>query len=295
MSLEVHIYGPGYGETILLRWPKAGGGWHGAIVDAHAPGDKGIWLVEKLKNLKLTALEFVVATHPHLDHIHNFAAGLKRSGVSVEHGFFWPPFLDTSWIRFFNQLAAQEEDGELSGTAAMMEQWFDYCADSPKNLRGIEGRDDFRPIYTSEIQGKKFTVKAIGPWDAIHCRLAKNVAGSKQRSGRIDYEHRHANDVSIALLIEYGDARIVLGGDMEEINWGALKRASARPEFRPSLVKVSHHGSKNGRMEGMWSRGGGFFEGRSARPIAVVTPWRPPWLKPDQGLPFPKSDTFSGI
>ena len=276
MSLEVHIYGPGFGETIFLRWPRSGGGWHGALVDAHSPDD-GQWLAQKLRILGLTELEFVVATHPHLDHILNLAAGLERSAVSVGCGFFWPPFMDTSWIQFFDRLAAQR-DGDLPKTAKMIRQWFGYWDKQYETRqtfpRSMEGRNDFRNEYSSTIQGEPLLVKAIGPWDAITSRLAVNVSTSRQRSGRIDYEHRHANDVSIALLIEYGNAQIVLGGDMEEINWNSLTRRSNRPLFRPSIVKVSHHASTNGRISGMWRHVGGFLDGMAPHPVTIVTPWK---------------------
>jgi beta-lactamase superfamily II metal-dependent hydrolase len=61
---------------------------------------------------------------------------------------------------------------------------------------------------------------------------------------------------------------------MEDINWNALAERSERPIFRPSLVKVSHHGSSNGRIDGMWPKDGGFFYGLPDNAIAVVTPWR---------------------
>ena len=57
---------------------------------------------------------------------------------------------------------------------------------------------------------------------------------------------------------------------MERGNWNELRSSDECPDFRPSVVKVSHHGSSTGRIDGMWGPEG--FLGRHA-PIAVITPW----------------------
>ncbi len=276
MSLEVHIYGPGFGETIFLRWPVEGGGWRGALVDGHSSQD-GAWLAGKLRELNLTELEFVTATHPHLDHIRNLAAGLERSGIRLAQGFYWPPFTPGYLIQFFDRLAAQRQ-GELPETAEMIRQWFGFWDLRYERHRlaprDLSGRKNFPDEYLTAAAGTPLRVKAIGPWLDGPNKFVKNVSASIGKKGAIKYKHRDANQVSIALLIEYGDAQIVLGGDMEEINWNALRGEANCPQFRPSLVKVSHHGSSNGRIEGMWPCSNGFFGDKPEGAIAVVTPWR---------------------
>ena len=276
MSLEFHVYGPGFGETIFLRWSGGHDNWRGALVDAHSNRD-GQWLADKLRELGLAELDFVVATHPHLDHIRNLAAGLKRSSIRVQRVLYWPPFNDSTWFRFYDRLAAQE-GGHLSETAEMIHQWFGYLKTEEQAnglvTRGVEGLSDFSNTVSCQIQGAPLKITVIGPWNTINCRLCKNIANSSKRNRTIDYEHRYGNDVSIALLLEYGSAQVVLGGDMEETNWAALTREIGRPRFKPSFIKVSHHGSENGRIDGMWKQFAGFFGGKGMDAVAVVTPWR---------------------
>lgn len=277
MSLEVHVYGPGYGETIFLRW-KDGSAWRGAVVDAHSPGDSGQWLADRLKAFELAELEFALATHPHLDHILNFAAGLELAGIHPLHGCYWPGLSSNYWIQFFERLAAQRPRAHLE-TARMVRQWFTYLKKGIRDRNApaydIGGNETAPDCFIERtVAGHLLRFKAIGPWLNGMNRLVENVGRSIARRGQIEYEHRHANDVSVALLIEYGEAQVVLGADMEKINWTELRRASGIPTFRPSLVKVSHHGSTTGRIAGMWPRAGGFFDGQKGQPIAVVTPWR---------------------
>lgn len=274
MSLEIHIYGPGFGETIFLRWPNSDGRWCGALVDAYSPND-GVWMAEKLRSLELDSLQFAVVTHPHLDHIGGLGAGLYRQKIRAKRLFYWPGVSSDYWVQFFNVLARQK-GGELKGIAKMVDEWFGFCGWHYKEC-GVSGKDvggQSGTIYSTTIDGSAFEVIAIGPWLTGMNMLVKNVALSIERLGAIDYEHRHANHVSIALLLKYGQAQVVLGGDMEDINWNELMAQTDRPTFKPSLVKVSHHGSANGRIDAMWPNGGGFIDGRSTSAIAVVTPWR---------------------
>jgi hypothetical protein len=273
MSLEIHIYGPGFGETIFLRWPARGGGWHGALVDSCSPDD-GLWLEKKLRSLELNALQFVVATHPHLDHIEGLGAGLARSGIRSEHLFYWPGLSSEYWIQFYDTLGSQK-GGDLKGTAQMVREWFGFCGlhYEKHRISAMDVGGKSKLIFSRNIDGKDLHVKAIGPWLNGINRLVKNVSGSIERGGAINYQHDHGNHVSIALLLEYGEAQVVLGGDMEDINWNALMAQSDRPKFKPSVVKVSHHGSSNGRINTMWPKRQGFFGEKPEHSIAVVTPW----------------------
>ncbi|MGA3284041.1 MAG: hypothetical protein ABSD57_06250 [Verrucomicrobiota bacterium] len=276
MSLEVHVYGSGFGETIFLRWPRAEGGWRGALVDAHSP-QEGRWLVDKLRVLQLAELEFVVATHPHLDHIFNLAAGLHLAGVRIGRGLYWPGLTPGYWMQFFGKLAAQR-GGDLPQTASMIRQLFNFLSMRTKQhdmpAHDIGGSEEMEAVLESDVNGEHLRFRPIGPWLPEMNKLVQNVSGSIASDGRIDYEHRDANSVSIALLIEYGNAQVVLGSDMEIGNWDCLRAAKNHPFFRPSVVKVSHHGSSNGRTNTMWPANKGFFDGMGAKPIAIVTPWR---------------------
>ena len=85
------------------------------------------------------------------------------------------------------------------------------------------------------------------------------------------------NLISGGLLIEYGQARIVLGGDIDTGAWQETMRTIPSDRLKSGLVKVSHHGSATGYCAGLWRQ---FSPGRTA--IAVITPYS------KQGLPSPE-------
>lgn len=65
-----------------------------------------------------------------------------------------------------------------------------------------------------------------------------------------------ANEGSIALWISTDDESILLGGDIEESfsGWTEILRNPLRPNGTASYLKVSHHGSKNGDHPEIWTQ-----------------------------------------
>ena len=94
------------------------------------------------------------------------------------------------------------------------------------------------------------------------------------------------NLLSVVLIITYGDANIVLGADTrswEEIlrTWGEdCARQDRNPKFQ--LIKVSHHGSKEGNHKELWKS---YADGE--RSVAVIS------TEPKRGLPH--KDTITSI
>jgi hypothetical protein len=82
------------------------------------------------------------------------------------------------------------------------------------------------------------------------------------------------NMISGGLLIEYGKARIVLGGDIDREAWEETLRRFPSQRLCSGLVKASHHGSVTGYCNNLWQE---LSPGQTA--IAVITPYS------SQGLP----------
>jgi beta-lactamase superfamily II metal-dependent hydrolase len=57
-----------------------------------------------------------------------------------------------------------------------------------------------------------------------------------------------ANDLSLAVVVQFGDFKILFAGDLEVTGW---RRLLALPSFRHDLIGItifvaSHHGRENG-------------------------------------------------
>lgn len=301
MPLDLWIYGPGYGETIFMAWddPKKPGEKRAAVVDhygghleTHSP------VIAKWRELGEPALAFVAATHPHFDHLRNFHLALEDFARKEEEGapphlervFWWGGFDDALAESYYQAVVQRSpiRTRELTSAASMTSKFLSHARTLAghdgsgfcSKLIPLEGRN---PVERHDCGG--VSVTAIGPW-AVPKKEFQNAFKNQFRDVEIGGEMQtvvepdrvKANRISLGLLVEYGAAQIVLGGDMEEENWKVWRKANKHP-IRPSVVKVSHHGSSTGMIPGMWD-GRGFFNSHTgetdskAMPICVVTPWR---------------------
>ena len=91
-------------------------------------------------------------------------------------------------------------------------------------------------------------------------------------SGKNHLPRQKANDVAVALFLQVGDVRALLGADLQSDTasyrgWRAVVASSSRPQERARIFKVPHHGSKNAHHADVWEL---MLEASS---IAVVTPY----------------------
>lgn len=276
MSLDIHVFGPGFGETIILTWTGADGKRCGAVIDACSPGE-GDWLASRLRELQVSEVTFAMATHPHLDHVRGLASGLRRAGLPILRGGYWPPIVPGFWIEYFDRLAAQD-GGILASTAKAVRDWFELLGSLSCENGVPVGSLDGSPFKAAfpAISGRdaEILVFRLSPWLEAMGNYGRRVMATVKESGPILYSHGEVNLVSHGLLLRYGQAEIVLGGDVEKENWDLLFGKKPGNPIRPSFVKVSHHGSQTGANCDLWPAGAGFSGTRVEGAIAVVTPWR---------------------
>ncbi|MEO7714648.1 MAG: hypothetical protein ABIY70_00480 [Capsulimonas sp.] len=80
------------------------------------------------------------------------------------------------------------------------------------------------------------------------------------------------NELSAAFLIEFGDSRILLGGDVTKNTWQSIfdNQDNNHVDFTNIVfVKISHHGSSNGYCDELWPN-----LSQTNRPLAGFTPYR---------------------
>jgi hypothetical protein len=78
--------------------------------------------------------------------------------------------------------------------------------------------------------------------------------------------HADHNRISMALMVIFGETRILLGGDVEREGWQDVIAEMGATTLASQGVKVSHHGSPTGYCDGLWSH----ISARSS-PLAIVT------------------------
>ena len=253
MSLELHILGPSFGESIVIRMPD--GTW--GMIDSYR-SQKYLDSLEYLKRLGVSDLNFLCWTHPDDDHSSGLVNTLKAFSDRISH--FW-------------MFSGQDQEGLFSLLDATARAKFKTkrtsWADLYEEIRKLKATSIYRLVQTGQVllQGTGFSVTSLAPSDemidAYNLRLSKLLtsprAGLKQ----------HNNDISVALLIQYGVTRVVMGGDVSKEGWEtALPKIPGQPEPM-DFVKACHHGSENDYLTDFWVR----FQGIKGKTDIVVTPY----------------------
>ncbi|MGQ0602267.1 MAG: MBL fold metallo-hydrolase [Anaerolineales bacterium] len=287
-ELEVSVFGPGYGEALVLH--IGNGAW--LLIDSCVfPGLKQPAPIDYLLSLGVdyaNAVKVIVATHWHDDHVRglsNLVRECKAAKLVVSEALRTDEFLQlvshyrpplailNSGLdeipRTFQILDSRRRAGSTLGTAknALVDR--------------VLYVDEFH-IGSSNIH---VSVSALSPSDyavqSARLKIADLLPKRKSRLKRIIAPSR--NDFSIVLWLEIGSHRVLLGADLENaddpgMGWTAILEDSVVVQGKQaSFFKIPHHGSRNGHDDRVWSQ---LLE---RDPVAVLSPW----TKGAQLLPLP--------
>jgi hypothetical protein len=124
--------------------------------------------------------------------------------------------------------------------------------------------------------GAALKLIALSPSAGDYLDFLTRIAAQMPRAGKSKRSlgSPSPNEVSIASLLEIGDAAVLLGADLENSKpssgWQAVIAANRNSAFGPKagVYKIPHHGSMTGHNDDVWA------EMLESNPIGVLTPWR---------------------
>jgi beta-lactamase superfamily II metal-dependent hydrolase len=271
--LELHVLSAGVGESIVLHLPN--GEW--GVVDCYASSvddaDTNA-AIHFLKQRGVHRLEFLCLTHPHDDHYRG-----------MSH------FFDLFDVRYFWRFGGMPGE-KLANLAIQIEGSALVARDS----HAVEAVNDFQRTLnrvTALRKARSLRVKHMidiqslypepssetAPFQVLSIAASTNqvetfeeglkACFTKQGKLRKKGPKLDPNTVSAALLIRFGSTVIILGGDVEKQGWVETVRLLGEDKLAAHAVKVSHHGSPNGYIDGLWAA-----FARNGGPYAVITPFQ---------------------
>jgi len=257
-EFEFTLFGPGYGESIVLH--VGGGIW--IIVDSCLDAKGTPRSLEYLTQIGVNpadAVDLIVATHWHDDHIHGMTRLVEVCSKAT--------FCCASVLcqKEFLSVAGALEDRHMSAAGSGLRELYGVFS----QLLQIKSQPTLaianRPIYR---QGK-CEIWSLSPNDANFLTFLKNVGKllpevgeSKRRIPSIS-----PNDVAVVLWIKVADVVVLLGSDLEKRGWVEVLQSTTRPQENASAFKIPHHGSENAHEPDVWKR---MLEPNAH---AVLTPW----------------------
>ena len=258
-EIEVVLLGPGYGESVLLH---AGyGSW--VIVDSCINSEGKPRALEYLESIGVSpsiAVDLIVATHWHDDHIRGMATLLE---VCTGTDFCCAnAFLNEEILAAINALEARHLTSEGSGVREIFRVF--KCLESKSAPPKFASTN--RKIHS---QGR-FEIWSLSPSDAAFQNFLKSVGTLFPREGqpKTRIPSITPNDFSVVLWIKIEDVVVLLGSDLGKAGWIEILDSQERPPGEVSTFKVPHHGSEGADEPRLWQ------EMLGSDPYALVTPWQ---------------------
>jgi hypothetical protein len=218
-------------------------------------------------------LEFLALTHPHDDHYRGMSHLLEAFPVR----FFWrfnglsgPHFIRlVEYLRVeaeaLDQTDAIESGREFERIFALIGRSRRDGGPSPRVKRSGPATQLYPVPYD---EAASFRILGLAPSGNQVERYERSLHQCFNADGTIRSRLPHAdhNLVSMALLVIFGQTRILLGGDVEREGWQDVIAEMGPATLASHAVKVSHHGSPTGYCDGLWSH-----ISASISPLAIVT------------------------
>jgi len=266
-ELEVSVFGRGFGESILVHIGDAQ--W--ILIDSLTDHDGVPSPLRYLSEINVDpkALRLILATHWHDDHIQGLS-GIY--GAATNATLAMPQAMSKAEVKAFVNLVAVGGSERISSGVQELNNIASIQKDTGRAAIRLAKANTMLIRESGLSHGHAVDVEAVSPSDAdVHAFISSLAALPLLQPGQRVMPFSQ-NDVSVALWISVGQHRLLLGADLEESGnaqrgWQAVLNSPAPLKGRAAVIKIPHHGSRNGHHQPVWDTL------LSTEPLAVLTTW----------------------
>lgn len=267
--LSIVVFGPGEGEAIVVRLPNGDVG----VVDGCCDRDDPV--LELVRSLNVGRLSFVCMTHPHDDHFKGLDAILKEYSDRIDS--IWENGAVTarnyeSWVEWMRlrqgrrkpigdeKMARLRKELDEPLTRIYLEMG-NAMERYPNSYSALRTR--MQLVAPRLVENVVFEVCAWGPREYDFLQASQKLLEwfRNRKKGDDNVPVFDPNAASGALLLRWGDSRILLAGDLLNESWSMIAPDAAEVQ----VVNVAHHASHKAHHDLLWEK---------MRPsLAIVTPF----------------------
>jgi Metallo-beta-lactamase superfamily len=275
-EMEVSLFGPGYGECIVLHLGHNDWIIVDSCIDQRTKQQPGLSYLRQIGVDPLSAVKLVVATHWHDDHVRGLSQ-VVADCISAE--FCCSLALDDRQFRILVGKIGRDQTIKTRGLREFYEIYerLKVRAVGKPAVPPIRWCNANRRLWHRREQAERppATITSLSPSDASVSMALRQferlIPATDDR--RKPIPARPPNHSSVVLAVEIADHSILLGADLEETGhpgtgWTVIVDSAERPQGLSSIFKVPHHGSKNADQPRVWS------EMLVEEPLAILTPFR---------------------
>ena len=245
-ELEVSIFGPGYGECVVLHIGQ--GEW--IVVDSCVSAEDHLPIAPKyLSSLGVdprSAVKLIVATHWHDDHVRGIADVVSASPDAV---FACPVAVHSK--DFITLTEATRADLMMKSSGVDELRWI-LDNIPPSHLLFASERSLLYSRNSVDVIALTPSSTAIRAALQDIARMLPSVLTPKRRIAPVGPNH-----ASVVLWVRVGSTHLLLGADLQEVpgnHWTAVLQSPNKPTGQADLFKIPHHGSPNADQPSVWSQ-----------------------------------------
>jgi hypothetical protein len=276
-EIELCLFGPGFGESILIhigdnRWMVVDSCVYDGMSQPIA-----LYYLDQL-GLDATVIESVLITHWHSDHSRG-ASELVRSTPNAK---IW--IAQTLTTPEFLRFAMRMNKNKTTVAASKLKEFVAIINEIANRREAGLATFGFalQNLPLHQIDGGQLShggatkLTALSPSHGDHFDFLNRIAAMLPRAkqAKRSLGGPSPNEISVASLLEIGLNSILLGADLENAKtgsgWDAVLSANRSNRFgMPAQVyKVSHHGSLTAHNPAVWA------DMLTPDPIAILAPWQ---------------------
>lgn len=276
-ELEISVFGPGYGECILIH--VGNGAWLAidSCIDPRTKRPASLNYLEAIDVAPAGAIEMIVASHWHDDHVrgmHDLLVAATGARFSCSLALAKQEFISLAKIYSGRQGRIPSGPEELH-----------RCLNTLRERQLQTGSTHHRWATNDKLlcqtvvgQPINFKLTALSPSDEMLTRTQRFMFNYLDATKKGCSEPRllatRPNDVAVALLLEICGRQILFGSDLEEesdpaVGWSAVMTSETiKASGKSSVFKVAHHGADSGHSDPVWN------DLLAEKPLALLTPFR---------------------
>lgn len=268
-TIEISLFGPGYGECIVIHL-----GYNNWIVvdSCINPKNKKPAVLDYFQqiNLSTDSIKLIVATHWHDDHVRGLSQVLDECPNSK--------FVLSNALKldeFKSLVSSYINDPMIKSSSGIQELGGVFTSLIKTKKTPIIAHAN-TSIFKKEDKESNLSIEiiALSPSDASVLlskleigKLIPNINTEKRRLPTITPNHS-----AVVIWIKVNEKIILLGSDLEnsknkKVGWIAILDSDLRPKQKAEVFKIPHHGSPTSYNADIWEH----LLAKS--PIAILTPY----------------------
>ena len=256
-QIELTIFGPGYGECVVVHLGEDQWIVVDSCVDTATGNPVALDYFEAIGVSPQKAVKLIVISHWHDDHVRGLSeivSSCPKASVCTSAALTQKEFL--SHVLNYQNILTKTTPSGVKEIEKILKIF--TVSSSPPITKAFANRT----VLTLPAKGtaNSCVVTTLSPSDKEYDDFLKGIVAlmPSDKKTKMRSPSLKPNNVAVAIWIETGDVKMLLGSDLEEkgdpsSGWSAIVQSKERPRGSASIFKIPHHGSVTGHHAQVWS------------------------------------------